>query len=119
MRLFLNKTSNTCSNLWGKSKPPLPIVNPTINSGSSIALFTFMAITSVSNTCAFIPRTLLNYTSDQEPVDLPPSDSDTSSEYSEDEDAYNLAEVSSDVEVEVDTNEADLEEDARYVSVRR
>lgn len=52
-------------------------------------------------------------------MDLPPSDSDMSSEYSEDEDAYNLAEVSSDVEVEVDTNEADLEEDARYVSVRR
>lgn len=50
---------------------------------------------------------------DQEPVDQPPTGSDMDSEFdSEDEDAYNLDEVSSDVEVEVDVDEADLEEDA-------
>ncbi|KAH7888409.1 hypothetical protein F5I97DRAFT_1852461 [Phlebopus sp. FC_14] len=46
---------------------------------------------------------------DQAPVDQPPFGSDESDE--EEEDAYNLGEVSSDVEIEVDTDEQDLEGD--------
>lgn len=66
----------------------------------------------------FLANALLTCVSDQEPVDQPPIGSDVDSEFdSEDEDAYNLDEVSSDVEVEVDVDEADLEDDAGYVSI--
>ncbi|KAL4074205.1 hypothetical protein V8B97DRAFT_724746 [Scleroderma yunnanense] len=52
---------------------------------------------------------------DQEPLDQPPMGSDMDSDDdSEDEDAYNLAEVSSDVEIEVDADEADLEDAGRF-----
>ncbi|KAF9230522.1 hypothetical protein BU15DRAFT_83524 [Melanogaster broomeanus] len=48
---------------------------------------------------------------DQAPVDQPPMDSDMGSESEEEEDAYNLGEVSSDVEIEADAHEIDLEDD--------
>ncbi|KIK98353.1 hypothetical protein PAXRUDRAFT_823961 [Paxillus rubicundulus Ve08.2h10] len=49
---------------------------------------------------------------DQAPVDQPPMGSDMDSDSEDEEDAFRLGEVSSDVEVEVDQHELDLEDDA-------
>ncbi|KAF9222685.1 hypothetical protein BS17DRAFT_837458 [Gyrodon lividus] len=47
---------------------------------------------------------------DQVPVDQPPMESDMDSDSDDEEDAFNLGEVSSDVEVEVEADELDLED---------
>ncbi|KAF8840507.1 FKBP-like protein [Paxillus ammoniavirescens] len=49
---------------------------------------------------------------DQAPVDQPPMGSDMDSDSEDEEDAFRLGEVSSDVEIEVDQHELDLEDDA-------
>ncbi|KIJ19030.1 hypothetical protein PAXINDRAFT_166927 [Paxillus involutus ATCC 200175] len=49
---------------------------------------------------------------DQAPVDQPPMGSDMDSDSEDEEEAFRLGEVSSDVEVEVDEHELDLEDDA-------
>lgn len=57
-------------------------------------------------------RALLTLSLDQAPVDQPPFGSDVDSgEEEEEEEAYNLDEVSSDVEIDVDAGEAALDDE--------